>query len=132
MAEKKWRERAIGIIKSYLSLKEELKELQSYSITPRMTGTPGGGGGGRKVENVALKELPKEKSKQFNAVRQAIKCTKRRYDNADERLKVIDLVYWTESHDLQGAALKVGYSYDTVQEWHSEFIKMVDAFYLVL
>lgn len=132
MAEKKWRERAIGMIKSYLWLKEELKELQSCSITPRLTGTPGGGGSGRKVENAALKELPKEESKQFNAVRQAIKCTKRRYDNADERLKVIDLVYWTRSHDLQGAALKVGYSYDTVQEWHSEFIKMVDAFYSVL
>lgn len=132
MADEKWRERAIGMIKAYPHLEKEEKALRTCSVTSRVTGMPGGGGSSRKVESAALRELPKEEARQLRSVAFAIKCTKRRYDNSEERLKIIDLIYWQRSHDLQGAAMKVCYSYDTVQDWHAEFIKTVDAFYMVL
>ena len=127
-----WREEAIQIIKDYPKLEKELKALRGCSVTPKLTGMPGGAGNGRKVESAALRELPKDKQKRFDAVDLAMKFTKRNYENSKERIRVIELVYWKRTHTLQGAALTFPYSYDTVQGWHAEFIKLVDAFYHVL
>lgn len=45
--------------------------------------------------------------------------------NPDERLKMIELVFWERSHTLQGAALKVYVSYETAVLWHGKIISSI-------
>lgn len=122
-----WREETRRIIRSYPELAREEARLRECRITPSYTGTPGSGGSGSKTENAALKELPPRKQRELDAVRRAISTTGR-YRNAKDRLKVIDLVYWRQTHTLQGAAQLCHYSWETAQEWNAAFIELVDAY----
>lgn len=58
------------------------------------------------------------------AVQKAIDQTEA-MDNGTERLQVIDLVFFKQTHTLEGAALMVPCSYDTAQKYHAQFIKAV-------
>jgi len=58
------------------------------------------------------------------AVERAIEETKK-LSNAEDRLKVIDAVFWKRSHTLEGAAQLVPCSYRTAQRWHSDFVRAV-------
>ena len=62
------------------------------------------------------------------SVRNAV-ATTGRYSNAEDRMKVIDMVYWRKATSLRGAAICCRYSYDTVQEWNADFVGLVDAYY---
>ena len=55
------------------------------------------------------------------AVEAAIEKTKG-LQNGEARLKVIDLMYFKATHQMEGAAQSVHYSYDRVKTWHSDFI----------
>lgn len=46
-------------------------------------------------------------------------------ESGTERMKVIDLVFFKQTHTLEGAALMVPCSYDTAQKYHAQFIKLV-------
>ena len=70
----------------------------------------------RSCQGVALKER--------QAVRAAIDQT-RDMESGTERLQVIDLVFFKQTHTLEGAALMVPCSYDTAQKYHAQFIKLV-------
>lgn len=71
---------------------------------------------GRQCQGTALKEQL--------AVEKAIEQTER-MENGRERLQVIDLVFFKQTHTLEGAALMVPCSYDTAQKYHAQFIKAV-------
>lgn len=58
------------------------------------------------------------------AVRRAIEQTER-MENGGERLQVIDMVFFRQTHTLEGAALMVPCSDRTARRWHTDFIKMV-------
>lgn len=62
--------------------------------------------------------------KEYEAVEQAVKTTVA-YQDGDDRLRVIRLVFWDQSHTIDGAALKVCCSERTAQEWHRKFIRLV-------
>lgn len=64
------------------------------------------------------------KSFQAEAVKQAVDETKSFVDGT-ERLKLIDLVFWKQTHTLAGAAFECNVSYDTAVIWHRDFIKLV-------
>lgn len=73
------------------------------------------------------KKMPhKSRLKPFQeqAIKQAIEYTETLCDG-DERLKMIDLVFWSKSHTLSGAAIKGNISYETAVNWHRDFIKTV-------
>ncbi len=129
MAKKRdnWREETKRIIRIYPRLCREERELRDSKITPSLSGMPGGGKVSRKTEDVATRELSPGDQRALDAVRKAISTTGR-YRNSSDRLRVIDLVYWKQTHDLHGAADKCHYGYDTVQEWNSAFIELVDAY----
>ena len=122
-----WREETKRIIRAYPALLREEAELHDSRITPSLSGMPGAGGVSRKTENIAMKELPPGSQRELDAVRKAISTTDR-YRNSRDRLKVIDLVYWKQTHDLHGAAMRCHYSYESVQEWNAAFIELVDAY----
>lgn len=117
-----------GMIRRYPELKEEYTDLHRQSVTPNYSGMPASGRVGRATEDVAIRELPTTRKREYEAVRRAIDATERMKSGMD-RLKLIDLVFWKRSHTLDGAALMVPCHYKTAQKWHSEFIKLTAKFY---
>ena len=113
-----------NVIRAYPELKKEYEELHQQSVTANTSGMSGGNGLSRGTENVALRELPKTKQKEYDAVSRAIEITKR-MPNGIQRLQIIDLVYWKRTHTVEGAAMKVGYSVDRGKQLHGEFVRLV-------
>lgn len=66
--------------------------------------------------------------KERMAVQRAIDETKR-MENGKERLQVIELVFFRQTHTLEGAALMVPCHYKTAQKWHNDFIRLVASKY---
>ncbi len=58
------------------------------------------------------------------SVQRAIEKTKL-LRNGEERLKLIDLVFWKQSHTLMGASYQCNISYETAVKWHGDFIRLV-------
>ncbi len=113
-----------GIIRRYPALKEQYDELHNQSMTPTYSGMPHYSGASRVVEAVALRELPSTAQREYEAVRRAIEITER-YKNGRDRLAVVSMVLWKQSHTLEGAALLVPCSIATAWRYHGDFIKQV-------
>lgn len=64
--------------------------------------------------------LPNEKE----AVEAAIEVTQELKDGA-ERLRLIDMVFWKQSHSLEGAATALYISKRTADRWHGAFLRAV-------
>lgn len=62
--------------------------------------------------------------REYNAVMRAVATTEG-YCNGEDRLKIIKLVLWDDSHTVAGAALALPCHEDTASKWHAEFIKLV-------
>ena len=119
------------IIRRYPSLKEEYADLHTQTVTPSYAGMPGGGSASRATELIAVRELPSNKQREYEAVKRAIAATERMNASRD-RLKIIKLVFWDRSHTLDGAARMIPCSYRTARRYHSEFIMAVASFYGLL
>lgn len=117
-----------SMIRRYPALKEQYEDLHSQSVTASYSGMPRGGGGGRALESLAVRELPSTQQREYEAVRRAVEATER-YRNGADRLKVVRLVLWERSHTLEGAAMRVPCHYKTAQGWHNEFIRLVASYY---
>ncbi|MEG2383508.1 MAG: hypothetical protein RSB39_07950, partial [Oscillospiraceae bacterium] len=113
-----------SIIRRYPQLAEEYKGLQSQSITPAYSAEPGAHKVSRSTEEVALRELPPVKQREYTAVRLAVEATERHKDGRD-RLAVVRMVFWDRTHTLQGAAMQIPCSNRTAERWHGEFIRVV-------
>jgi hypothetical protein len=124
----KWWGYIKAVIRAYPSLKKEYEELHEQSITAKLSSLPGGGEVTRGTEDIAIRELPHTKQREYEAVRRAIDATKR-IEGGDRRVMIIDLVYWKNSHTLAGAAMKAGYSYDRAKQMHRDFIVTVAKYY---
>lgn len=126
-----WRKNTRAIIRAYPELKLRERELEEVAVTPRYSAEPGSSEASRTTEAVALRSLPPGDQRALDAVSNAIQTTMR-YRNGDLRVRIIDLVYWKQTHTLEGAALAVHVSPQTAQEWNSAFIELVDAYMRVL
>ena len=116
-----------NVIRAYPELKGKYADLHRQSITADISGIPGGGGASRTVENIAIRELPKGEQDELEAVRRTVEVTERLRTGTD-RLKIISLVFWEQSHTLHGAALETHIGYDTAIGYHGDFIMMVAYF----
>ena len=72
-----------NMIRDYPVLKEAWNDLHSQSMTANYSGMPKGGGAGRMVESVALRQLPPDDQKDYDAVTEAIELIKLRADGED-------------------------------------------------
>lgn len=125
----KWWGYIKNVIRAYPDLKKEYDALHEQSVTANMSGMPGGGSGvSRGTEDIAVRELPYTKQREYEAVRRAIEYTKH-FRNGKERLEIINLMYWKNSHTLAGAGLQVGYGYDRAKQIHQEFVVAVATYY---
>lgn len=61
---------------------------------------------------------------EYEAVQRAIEKTKL-LRNGEEQLKLIDLVFFKQSHSLQGACMQCFVSEMTGRRWHTAFIRLV-------
>ena len=56
-----WRQICRQAAYEYPALRAELRDLQSMSVTPKLTGMPMAGGERRSTEDVALRQLPADR-----------------------------------------------------------------------
>lgn len=61
------------------------------------------------------------------AIEKAIQTTRDSYADADERLELVRLIYWSRiRYNIPGAALALpGISEATAKRWHRDFLKAV-------
>jgi hypothetical protein len=118
------------VIRAFPDLKKEYLALHEQSVTASLSGMPGAGCVSRGTEAVALRQLPGQKQKEYDAVSKAVNATKG-LSTERERLSVVDLVFWKQSHTLAGAALNAHISYDTAIDYHGDFI-MLTAYFMDL
>lgn len=117
------------MIRDYRSVKKAADELHAQTMAISMCGLPSGGGAGRTVESVALRQLPPDDQKLYDAVARAIEITKLRRDGAD-RLSVIRYVYWChDTHKVEDAAIRSNIAVPTAKRWHGDFVRLVGACY---
>ena len=119
------RREAKTALRQYPKAKRKQNETGEMRITPAYGGVPGGDSASRTTENVALgvKLTPYEENV-ISAVEFAMKmqCA---YPNAQERMKMIDLVYFKRTHTLAGAAIECHYSEEALKKWNIEILSSV-------
>lgn len=113
-----------NVIRAYPGLKQEFDSLHEQTITANMSGMGGGGGVNRSLENVVMRELPRPKQHELDAVQDTIHLTEQLRTGKD-RLRLIDMVFWKGTHTLAGAAMALNISYDTAIDYHGDFIMLV-------
>lgn len=113
-----------GMIRRYPQLTAALELLKEPSSTPNYEQIGHGYGVSKPTELAALKELPRSSMKEWEAVDAAIKSTRYAADG-EEKLQMIDLVYWHKTHTLEGASQVLHRSWRTVAQWHGDFIREV-------
>lgn len=118
----KWWGYVKAVIRAYPEHRSELNSIREQSIVPAYGAAGGGGAASRTVECVALRELPEDEMREYEAVEQAMQDAMR-FPNGAERLKLIEMVFFNRTHTLQGAAMVLFISYGTAKRWHNRFIE---------
>lgn len=110
-----------GMIRQYPMLREERAALKEPSMIADYSGRPHGSTPGDQTAAAAGRTLPGEKEREYWAVENAVRSTRKRNDGK-ERIRLIDLIFWRRTHTLQGAADALHISYRTARRWHTDFI----------
>lgn len=119
----KWWGFVKAIIRAYPSHRATLDALREQSTTPAYTAAGHGSNARRATEDTALAELPPIEMREYNAVEKAIQTTLKTCRDGAERMRLIELVFFKQSHTLQGAAMACNISYGTAKNWHNRFIE---------
>ena len=109
-------------------MKDQYMDLHSQSVTASYSSMPHGSDVGRPIEALAIRELPTNSQREYEAVRRAIGLTER-YPNGRQRLAIIKMVLWDKQYTLEGAALQIPCCISKAKMWHSEFIRLVASEY---
>ena len=118
-----------GVIRRYPMLRAECAAVHTQNVIARY-GESGRNSSGqpRKTEATAIKSLSPIKQKELESVENAIRKAKS-LSSGEDRIKLIDIVFWQRTHTLTGAAGKCYVSERTARRWHTDFIKSVAEFY---
>lgn len=119
-----WWSYAKYMVRAYPALKEEYQERKNQRITRNIEAVVGSSETSRTSEYAALRQLSPAKQAEYDAVTKAVEAT-RRLKTGKERLALIDMVYWKQSHTLDGAAYALGYSYENAKRFHKDFLRLV-------
>ncbi|MBQ9165659.1 MAG: hypothetical protein IJX71_01830 [Oscillospiraceae bacterium] len=113
-----------AVIRAYPELRERYGELHRPGITPRYSAGGSSGSVSDPTAQIALRQLPRQEQREFEAVEAAVRETVRLSDG-ETRLTIIELVFWRQSHTLEGAAQKTHMSYRSAQRRQNAFIRLV-------
>lgn len=124
-----WWPFVLNMIRDYPYRKRDYDELHRQQITPSDGPSPGGGtGASRPVERVALRQLPPQEQREYDAVHSAIQRTKL-LPHSDARLAVIRLTLMRNRYTLAGAAMRLNITEDKAKQYRREFILLVACMY---
>ena len=119
----KWWGFVKAIIRAYPMHCENLRNMREQSVVPAYGAAGRGTDVNRAAESVALRELPREEMQEYVAVEKTIQTTLRTCADGKERVRLIDMVFFSRTHTLQGAAMACNISYGTAKNWHNKFIE---------
>lgn len=119
-----WRHAARSAAYDYPRLRQELAELQAQSVTPSLSGMPGGGEPGRSTEDAALRQLPHAQQRRLDAVEQAVSISSN-LTSGLSRVRLIELVYFQRKYTIEGAAMQIPCSVQTAWTWNNDFLLLV-------
>lgn len=120
-----------GYVKSIIREYPALKNKRDTPWLPKVSSKAGGtaiisGMISSPVERCVIHDLPPKQQRRLDAVEAAIQETKIRHpDNWQQRLKVVDLIYWKQSKTVVGAAMEIPCHQNTAGMWQAEFIRLV-------
>lgn len=112
------------IIRSYPNLKAKMMSRRQTKLIASYKESLHGDGGRKDPTAVAaLAELPPEEQRRYEAVKSAIYHTRSLYQNGSERMRVIQLSYWTKAEEQRTELNEI--SALTAQEYRKDFIRAV-------
>lgn len=120
-----WRGDARRALREYARAKRRQAEVEQIRVTPSYSGMPGAHIASRTTEDVALRSTLTDREE---AVISAVEFAMRMqgsYQNGEERLRMMRLVYIARTHTLEGAALECHYSVDALKRWSNEILTAV-------
>lgn len=116
------RREAKAALRAYPRIQKRMKEPK---ITPDYGGVVVQHEASRTTENIALQSnLTEAEENIVSTVEFALQMQQRCY-NANERMKMVQMVYFNHTHTLDGAAQVVGYNINTVKGWNNELLSSV-------
>lgn len=123
-----WWPVAIRIVRNYPARKAEYEELHRACLSAPISGMPGSSDVSRATENIALRKMPPQKQREYDAVTLAIEKT-RLLRNGKKRLEFISRKYWKgKTLTIGQVVYQVGIGDATGRRWHRDFIKLVGEF----
>ena len=120
-----WRSEARKALREYPRIKKRQNALTSQQITPVYGGAAVQHSASRVTEDVALRSALTEREENIVSAVEFMLAMQSRYYNAEARLRMLKLVYWQQTHTMQGAAKEVGYNINTVKAWNTEMLTAV-------
>lgn len=118
---------ALAMIRDYPARRSALRDLREQKITADLSGMPRGGGASRTIESVALRQLPAQEQREYDAVHKALLHTKG-MKQAELRMEIIRLTMW-KGYTIPGAAIAARTSEDTARRYRWQFIMLVGCMY---
>ena len=109
------------VLYAYPEIKAQYDALHTVGATGGIVVPSRGERAPRVTENVALRELPAQEQREYDAVTHVIDATGG-LATGDARLAVVEMVFFRRTHTLQGAAGVVGYSYEQARNFQGGFI----------
>lgn len=117
------------MIRDYRSLKIQYDDLHTQSITAGASGMPRGSGNRSVVESLAMRQLPRDDQKAYDAVSRAVEITNLLPDG-ELKLELIRYVYWGQGQRrVEDAPLVLPISRRTAIRWHGDFVRLVGKCY---
>ena len=120
-----WRPYVINALYDFYRYKDIERAAHNQRVTAQYNKGRGGGGATRTTENVALRNgLTKQQERELQAIEKALRTTRRGPDGKI-RVRVLDMVYFRNTHTIEGAAQQVHVSYKTAWRWTDNFVRLV-------
>lgn len=120
-----WWSCAIRMVRNYPARKAEYEALHIQSIVSENSGMPKGGNASRTTENIALREMPPMKQREYEAVSRAVEITLL-LPSGEERMELIRRMYWHgKKLRIRDVVYNLHISDKTGERWHSSFIRLV-------
>ena len=111
-----------AVLRAYPDHKSELESLKQSKMTASYGGTAPAGGASKPVEGIALRRLPEDAQREYEAVERMLKAMDR-FPDGENRRELVDRVFFRKTHTLQGAAMAQYVSYSTAKRWHNKAIE---------
>lgn len=120
-----WWISAVRMVRNFPARKKEYDELHRVTLSSPSSGLPGSTDVSRTTENIALRQMPPQKQREYDAVNRAIEIT-RLLPDGDKRLELIRRMYWGGKKMYIGQVIyNIGISEATGKRWHARFIRIV-------